>query len=114
ACDRETTGQAASGGAPAQVSGAGLRRDFEDFGMLRERAEIAAFPGVRNAASGTSPPRGAAGKAVEIGPGREGRHELWPDGKEDYWICGRAPEGRRTAGSGEASLDVRGVPVARE
>src|SRR5258708_7547942 len=82
--------------------------------MLGERAEIAAVPGVRNAASGTSPPRGAAGKAVEGGPGREGRHELWPDGKQGFGICGRAPEGRRTAGDGEASRGVRGVPVARE
>src|SRR5713101_8977074 len=82
--------------------------------MLGKRAEIAVVPGVRNAASGISPPRGAAGKAVEVGPEREGRHELWADGKQDYGICGRAPEGERTAGDGEASRGVCGVPVARE
>src|SRR5712692_10171411 len=82
--------------------------------MFGERAEIAALPGLRNAAGGTGPPRGAAGKAVEVGPEREGRHELWPDGKQDFGIFGRAPEGERTAGDGEASRGVRGVPVTRE
>src|SRR6266850_1761887 len=45
---------------------------------------------------------------------KEGSHELQPDGKQDSGIRGRALERRRTAGDGEASLDVRGVPVARE
>src|SRR2546423_3381630 len=74
--DRETAGETASGGAPAQVSGTKLWRDFEDFGMFGERAEITAVSGVRNAASGISPPRGAAIKTVEVGPGRGGSHEL--------------------------------------
>ena len=43
-------------------------RDCEDFEMFGERAEIAAVPGIRNAASGTSPARGACkGRAVEQG-----------------------------------------------
>src|SRR5205814_8225452 len=113
--DRQIAGETASGGAAAQVSGAGLRRDFEDFAVLGERAEIAALPGVRNATSGTSPPRGAASKAIEGGPGREGQsHELQPDGKPNFAVPGRALEGRRTPRRGEASRDVRGVPAARE
>src|SRR2546430_11791080 len=44
----------------------------------------------------------------------EGHHELWADGKPNSAVRGRAPEGRRTAGCGEASRDVRGVPVARD
>src|SRR5204863_8282233 len=55
--DRQIARETTSGGAAPQVSGAGLRGDFKDFAMLGERAEIAAVPGVRNAASGTSPPR---------------------------------------------------------
>src|SRR5467141_2108223 len=134
ACARQAPGEAARSAASAQVSRAGLWGDFEDFGMLGERAEIVALPGVRNAASGTSPPRGkrqavVAGQGQSLATtnawrngessrgsrvGREGSHELWPDGKEDFGVCGRAPEGRRTVGDGEASLDVRAVPVARE
>src|SRR5229473_1332213 len=67
ACDREASGEATRGRASAQVSGAGLRGDFEDSAMLGERAEIAALPGVRNAASGTCPPRGAAVEEVDPG-----------------------------------------------
>src|SRR6266705_3270630 len=94
--DRKVTGKTARGGAPAQVSRAGLRRDFEDSGMLGERAEIAALPSVRNAASGTSPPRGAAGKAVGVGP--EGKDVMSCGRMENKilgYVDGRLKEGER-------------------
>src|SRR5882762_3321939 len=94
--DRKVTGQAARGGAPAQVSRAGLRRDCEDSGMLGERAEIAALPGVRNVASGISPPRGAAGKAV--GLDQEGKDVMSCGRMEKKimgYVDGRLKEGER-------------------
>src|ERR1700688_1798156 len=98
--------------------------------MLGERFKIAAFSGVRNVASGTSPPRGEAWEVgadlkvaatdLAVGSGsrpwveKEGCYELWTNGKQDFGVRGRALERERTAGDGEASLRVRGVPAARE
>src|SRR5260370_8421945 len=64
--------------------------------MLGERAEIAAVPGVRNAASGTSPPRGAARKAVAVGP--EGKEVMSCGRMENKimgFVDGRLKEGER-------------------
>src|SRR5712692_4556977 len=46
ACNRQVAGEAEGGGAAAQVSGIGLRRDREDFGMFGERAEVTVVSGV--------------------------------------------------------------------
>src|SRR5260370_26920570 len=64
--------------------------------MLGERAEIAAVPGVRNAASGTSPPRGAARKAVAVGPeGKEVMSCSRMENKIMGFVAGRMKEGER-------------------
>src|SRR5260370_29811542 len=94
--DRKVTGEAARGGAVAQVSGAGLRRDFEDFGMLGERAEIATIPGLRDAASGTGPPRGAAWKVGKVGlEGKEVMSCSRMENKIMAFVDGRLKEGER-------------------
>src|SRR5260370_28238073 len=64
--------------------------------MFGERAEIAALPGVRNAASGTGPPRGAASKAVEVGS--EGKDVMSCSRMEKKimgYVDGRLKEGER-------------------
>ena len=66
-------GETARGGALAQVSGAGLRRYCKDSRMLGERAEIAALSRIRNASSGTSPPRGERREVEELQPELEGK-----------------------------------------
>src|SRR5260370_1335211 len=64
--------------------------------MLGKRAEIAAVPGVRNAASGTGPPRGAARKAVEVGPeGKEVMSCSRMENKIMGFVDGRLKEGER-------------------
>src|SRR5258708_19941494 len=64
--------------------------------MLGERAEIVALPGVGNAASGTSPPRDAARKAVEVGPeGKEVMSCSRMENKIMGFVDGRLKEGER-------------------